>query len=141
MTRTSADADGNLSSITSDPAPDPELYRYSISELLDAHQPFVVAFATPKFCTSRTCGPTVDQMKRVAADHPRCRFVHVEIFGDLENPVPKVYVPAVTEWNLPSEPWVFAVDAQGRVAARFEGAMSDQALDGAVRAVCPEAAA
>ncbi|MBX7159384.1 MAG: hypothetical protein K1X95_03755 [Acidimicrobiia bacterium] len=140
-TRTAADAvGGNLATITSDPNPDPSLYRYSVAELLDAHRPFVVAFATPKFCTSRTCGPTVDQIKQVAATHPNCTYVHVEIFEDLDSPVPKKYVPAVTEWNLPSEPWVFAVGADGRVAARFEGAMSDQSLRDAVEAVCPEAA-
>src|SRR2546430_12366879 len=27
---------------------------------LHAHVPFVLVFATPAFCTSRTCGPVVD---------------------------------------------------------------------------------
>ncbi|MFN8105939.1 MAG: hypothetical protein U0U69_15945 [Acidimicrobiia bacterium] len=141
VTRTVADAGGTLAAISSDPAPDPSLYRYGIADLIDAHRAFVVAFATPKFCTSRTCGPTVDQIKEVASDYPTCVFVHVEIFEDLDNPVPKVYVPAVSEWNLPSEPWVFAVDADGKVAARFEGAMSDQSLRAAVESVCPKATA
>ena len=27
-------------------------------------------------------------------------------------------------WHLPSEPWVFAIDRRGRIAARLEGAAS-----------------
>lgn len=141
VTRTVADTPGgDLTRITSDASPDPRLYAHSVADLLDSHTPFVVAFATPKFCASRTCGPTVDQIKQVMDDYPACNFVHVEIFEDLENPVPKQYVQAVTEWNLPSEPWVFAVGADGKVAARFEGAMSDASLRGAVDAVCPKVA-
>lgn len=140
VTRTVADAPGgDLATITTDTAPDPRLYMHSLADLLDSHTPFVVAFATPKFCASRTCGPTVEQIKQVMDDFPACTFVHVEIFEDLQNPVPKRYVPAVTEWNLPSEPWVFAVGADGKVVARYEGAMSDASLRGAVEAACPEA--
>lgn len=142
VTRTAADAaGGDLTTITSDSAPDPRLYAHSIADLLDSHTPFVVAFATPKFCASRTCGPTVDQIKAVMDEYPGCTFVHVEIFEDLANPVPKQYVEAVTEWNLPSEPWVFAVGADGKVAARYEGATSDASLRGAIEAVCPKAPA
>ena len=46
--------------------PDPRLYRLSVAEALARHLPFVVAFATPRFCTSRTCGPVVDVVDAVA---------------------------------------------------------------------------
>ena len=46
---------------------------------LEAKVPFVVTFATPKFCSSRTCGPVVDVVEEVSASlrgreralHPR----------------------------------------------------------------------
>jgi hypothetical protein len=41
----------------------------------------------------------------------------------------------VKEWNLPSEPWVFVVGRDGRVAAKFEGAVSVPELTAAVELV------
>ena len=45
--------------------------------------------------------------------------------------------PRCCRWRLPTEPWVFTVDRNGRVAARLEGAFSakelDQAVDAAVK--------
>ena len=29
-------------------------------------------------------------------------------------------VPAVEEWGLPTEPWVFIVDSNGLISAKFE---------------------
>ena len=39
------------------------------------------------------------------------------------------------EWNLEIEPWVFVVDASGRVAARFEGLVGAAELEPAIAAV------
>ena len=54
----------------------------------------------------------------------RANFIHVEIFdnpheiqGDLSA---AKTVPAAEEWGLPTEPWTFIVDQQGRVASKFE---------------------
>jgi len=38
----------------------------------------------------------------------------------------------VRRWNLPTEPWAFAIDREGRVAARLEGAFSARELDEAL---------
>ncbi len=38
------------------------------------------------------------------------------------------------EWKLPTEPWLFAVDREGKVAARIEGAYSATELEAAVDA-------
>src|SRR5262249_56877686 len=51
--------------ITTSTPPDLPLLRTSVAQALAAHRPFVVTFATPKFCTSRTCGPVVDVMQAV----------------------------------------------------------------------------
>jgi hypothetical protein len=44
-------------------------------------------------------------------------------------------VPAITEWGLPSEPWVFVVDGTGVVTSNFEGAASEQELRSAIEEV------
>ena len=117
---------------TSDP-PDRELLRHSVAESLAARVPFVVAFATPQFCTSRTCGPVVDVVDRVRAElaGSRVRFIHVEVFRD--NDPAKGYNRWMREWGLRTEPWVFLVGRDGRIKAKFEGSVSIRELREAVR--------
>jgi hypothetical protein len=117
---------------TADP-PDSELLRYSIADSLEAHAPFVVVFATPEFCVSRVCGPTVEVVQKVAHEFARSgvRFIHVEIYTD--NDPKKGYNRWVREWRLPTEPWVFLVDASGKIRGKFEGAVSVRELEHAVR--------
>jgi hypothetical protein len=119
--------------LTTRTPPDRTLLRYSVADSLAAHVPFVVVFATPKFCTSRTCGPVVDVVMRVARAFPAVRFIHVEIYRD--NDPQKGYNRWVRQWRLPSEPWTFVVRSNGRIASKFEGSLSEQELRAAVRAV------
>ena len=117
------------SAISTDDDPDLDFYRISIRRAIDLKQPFVVVFATPKFCTSRVCGPTLDRVKALAGRYKsKVNFIHVEVFQNLDHPDQLEYVPAFTEWGLPSEPWVFVVDGDGRVRAKFEGVVGDDEL-------------
>ena len=113
--------------------PDTELLRYSIADSIQAQVPFVVVFATPEFCVSRVCGPTVEVVERVAKKFDRggVRFIHVEIYTD--NDPKKGFNRWVQEWNLPTEPWVFLVDGAGVIRGKFEGAVSVAELESAVR--------
>ncbi|HLB26230.1 MAG TPA: hypothetical protein VJN32_01155 [Dehalococcoidia bacterium] len=126
----------NVSEIdTSDP-PIPEMHTMSIAEAVTSGRPSVIVFATPAFCTSRICGPTkeiVDELFQQFKD--QVVFVHVEPYDlkrarDGEGLFP---VAAATEWGLQSEPWVFLVDAQGMVAAKFEGVVTLDELQDALR--------
>ena len=134
-TPTLASARGNVSRLTTQEPPDRELLRYSVAESLAAGKPFLVAFATPKFCTSRTCGPVVDVVDAVRRRFRRSdvRFIHVEIY---ERNDPKLGPNRwVREWRLPSEPWVFLVGRDGRIAAKFEGSVSVRELAAALRTI------
>ena len=131
---TIASAGGDLAKLTTRVPPDRALLRYSVAESLAAHKPFVLVFATPKFCTSRTCGPVVDVVDRVRQQFARTgiRFIHVEIY---ENNNPSLGVNRwVHEWKLPTEPFVFLVGRDGRIKAKFEGSVSVAELAAAVRA-------
>ena len=124
VTHTLADAK-DISHITSSPEPDPELYQLSIDEALTQDKPLVIVFATPAFCVSATCGPQVGELTKVKAIvGDRANFIHVEVYEDphlIENQRPTSgLVPAVKEWGLPTEPWVFIVDKEGLVSAKFE---------------------
>jgi hypothetical protein len=123
---------GDVKALTTRTPPDLGLLRYSVADSLKAHAPFVVSFATPAFCTSRTCGPVVDVVdavrKRVAGSG--VRFIHIEIYRDNQPPETNQWVK---EWRLRTEPWTFLVGRDGRIKARFEGSVSVEELDAAVR--------
>jgi hypothetical protein len=132
-TPTIASTHGDFALLTTRVPPDRELLRYSVADSLAAHKPFVVVFATPKFCTSRTCGPTVDVVDAVRRRFRRSdvRFIHVEVYR--RNDPTLGLNRFMREWRLPTEPWVFLVGSDGRIRAKFEGPVSVQELAAAVR--------
>ncbi|MBI2171607.1 MAG: hypothetical protein HYU30_06260 [Chloroflexi bacterium] len=134
--RTAKDV-ASLAELTSDLTPDPDLYAMTVAQAVLSGKPAVIAFATPAFCQSATCGPQVEVIKRLKANYQgQANFIHVEIYANplamRTDPSKGVLAPAVTEWNLPSEPWVFIVDSQGKVAAKFEGYASPEELEAAL---------
>ena len=72
----------------------------------------------------------VSTVRRKHADSG-VRFIHVEIYKD--NDPAKGVNQWVTQWNLPSEPWVFVVGPDGKIRDRFEGTVSVRELDASVR--------
>lgn len=145
-TPTLADVGGDLAKLSTDDAPVPSFYETSVADALAAKQPFVLVFATPKFCASAQCGPTLDRLKPIAAAHPSMTFINVEPYqlrdvdGQLQ-PVLTGDPPALTaaasteEWRLPSEPWVFVVDREGIVRASLMLIFGDEELEAAIAAV------
>ena len=126
-------ADAPIRLLTTRVPPDRALLRYSVAASLRAHVPFVLTFATPRFCESRTCGPVVDVVDAARRRFARSgiRFIHVEIYKD-NNPA-KGENRWVREWHLPTEPWTFLVGRDGRIKAKFEGAISPGELESAIR--------
>ena len=130
----------NIKKLSTDQEPEPALYQTTIAETLAAGRPLVVIFATPAFCQTRFCGPMVDNVKEVReAFVDEVAFIHIEPFelddagqittDDAGGPI--ISAPMV-EWRLQTEPWVCIVDADGRIAARFEGAANPSELREAI---------
>jgi hypothetical protein len=141
-TPTSATAGGVLASITTDPSPDPRFYQLSEDQALAQHKPFVLVFATPAFCTSRVCGPTLDVVKAVAKTEPDMSFIQVEPYlmhyanGSLQ-PILDANNnlqanPATTAWGIQTEPWVYVVDGTGTVTASYEAVVVPADLTAAI---------
>ena len=128
-TPTLADVGGDVSKVSSDPKPVPAFYQTSEDAALAVHKPFVLIFATPKFCQSATCGPTLDKLKPVAAAHPEMTFINVEPYkldsstGSLQPVLDAnnqlIPVAATDAFKLSSEPYVFVVGADGKVSSSF----------------------
>jgi hypothetical protein len=145
-TPTAADVGGDLSKISTDSKPDPALYKVSVDQALAKHESFLLAFATPKFCVSAQCGPTLDRLKPYAAKYPTVQFIHVEPYqlklqdGQLQpvltgSPANLTPTDVSNKWGLLTEPWVFVIDRDGVVRNSFELIFSDAELTAALNAV------
>jgi hypothetical protein len=137
-----ASSEPNMAKLTTDPEPNDAFYEMTVAQALEDGKPFVVVFATPAFCQTRFCGPILDNVKAVQPDFAdRANFIHIEPYnlnddGSLatdEQGFP-VAAPPTQEWGLRREPWIFVVDTQGNVSARFEGAVDKAELSAAIEA-------
>jgi hypothetical protein len=101
--------------------PDCPLHDVSLDDLLGQGRPLLVLFATPAYCQTAVCGPAVDTFVEVRDDRDwsDLAFLHVEIFTDAGVTVSE----PVRDWDLPSEPWLFAIAPDGTIAERLDGPM------------------
>jgi len=100
--------------------PEDDLHSISLDAALDSDKPTVVIFATPALCTSKVCGPVVDQVIRVQSSYKeKANFIHVEVFTDQTES--RKFTESMGAWHLETEPWTFVIDTDGLVQGRFEG--------------------
>jgi hypothetical protein len=95
------------------------MHERSLDQALGDRRPIMLTFATPAYCQTAVCGPSVQVLDQVrtSRDWADAAFVHVEIYSDAGQTVSE----PVKQWNLPSEPWLFAIARDGRVADRADG--------------------
>jgi hypothetical protein len=144
-TPTLADVGNDPKKISTDATPDPAFYATSVDKALADHKPFVLVFATPKFCASAQCGPTLDRIKPFVKKYPTVTFINVEPYklklvdgtlqADTDANGQLQTTQASDDWHLVSEPNVYVVDKDGVVTANFELIFSDQELTTALDAI------
>jgi len=123
----------NLREIDTSPKPDARLHQIRIADAIKQGKPHLIVFATPQFCTSRMCGPVVDIVRSLLPTYSkRMVFIHQEIWQDFAE---KKMFPTVEEWRLDTEPWVFVVDRDGIIRAKFEGLVTGQELESALQQI------
>ncbi len=116
------DVNGDRTKISSATEDDSILHRLSIADAVTNGKPTVILFATPRFCTTRTCGPSHQVVLSLARNYAeRVNFIHVEVYKDFETFEP---ADAMAEWNLQTEPWLFFVDANGKIVHKYEGGIT-----------------
>jgi hypothetical protein len=131
-TDTVASAAGNLAAIDTRRPFARELHETNFKDVL-GKKPVALLFATPQLCQSRVCGPVVDialQMKQQYGG--RMAFIHEEVYRD--NQVSKGLRPQLQAFHLQTEPWLFTINKDGRIAARLEGSFGVNEFRRAIQA-------
>lgn len=130
-----ADDVQNIAQIDSSSKPSRDMHTSTIAAAIAAGKPALVLFAVPGFCESRLCGPELEIMRKIYPKYKdKVEFIHVEFYKDPGSPA-RIPVEAVAEWGLRSEPWFFAIDNKGNVAAKYEGPVSLAELEEAVQLI------
>jgi hypothetical protein len=117
--------------------PDPELHRWTVADAIDQGRPALVLIGTPAYCSSRLCGPEVDELARMSEVYPdRAVYIHIEVWKEYK-PSEEIQIvnQAAADWllrELPdgtpemTEPWLFLVGADGIIVDRW-GSLFDPA--------------
>ncbi len=123
--------------------PHDDMHNMTIAEAAKSGKPTLILFAAPGFCPSFTCGPNLEIAQALQGKYrDKVNFIHVETPNTLQDhthtlPVEPTHrqnpghygvlmpdVKTMGEWGLQSEPWIFLLDSQGKVASRFEGGLT-----------------
>ena len=109
------------------------MHTQRLDQVLGDGTPLVFTIASPKLCSSRTCGPVVDEILDVRRTHAgRAHFIHAEVYaGDTATTLS----PVASAWNIQSEPWTWVIDGTGVVRTRFEGPVVAAEIEPALRAL------
>lgn len=101
-----------------------DMHRITLADAITNGKPTAFIIATPAFCQSRNCGPSLDELIAVQASvGDRANFVHAEVYVNAQTvstPNP-VTTPTFDQWGVQSEPWLFLIDRSGIIRSRFEG--------------------
>jgi hypothetical protein len=132
-TLTAADVGGDVGKIDTR-VPHDDMHAVDLADVA-GKQPVVLLFATPALCQSRVCGPVVDVAEQVEHEPSSdgVAFIHQEIYNN--NDASQGLRPQVLDYGLRTEPWLFVIDANGRISSRIEGAFSVPELEAAVKKV------
>ena len=76
----------DITHITTAREPDPSLYDVSIHEAIAEGKPFVVGFSTPRYCSTGTCGPQLEQLSSLRGQLRRAGLLHPR--RSLQRPAP-----------------------------------------------------
>jgi hypothetical protein len=111
--------------------PPDDMHRVSFKAVA-GKKPVALLFSTPKLCQSRVCGPVTDILYQLEQKYRgRMTFIHQEVYAN--NKPPAVRAP-LRAFHLKTEPWLFVVGKNGKVAARLEGIFGLKASEDAIKA-------
>jgi hypothetical protein len=111
--------------------PPSDMHKDSFDQVL-GKKPVALLFSTPQLCQSRVCGPVTDVAMQLKAKYgDRIEFIHQEVYAD--NDPNAGLRPPLQAFHLRTEPWLFVVNAQGKITARLEGSFGLTAFEDALK--------
>ncbi|MFQ6019217.1 MAG: TlpA family protein disulfide reductase [Dehalococcoidia bacterium] len=135
-------ADAGIAEIDSAVTPRRHMHDTTVADAIAEDKPVVVTFASPAFCVTRICGPVMDTV--IDPLHEKyggeATFIHIEPYKlkELREGIDRMFVKAMEEWSLRTEPWVFVIDRQGKIAGKFEGIVALDEVEGVLRQLLGE---
>jgi protein SCO1/2 len=124
---------------------DERLYTTSTAESLEAGRPYVLVIDSNRFRVSPACGRAISMIRYLLDRWPDVTFVHLEPFeyqviteepvlsGSIDNPPLNAWT---RPWGIGDEvwpatemPWIFVVDADGVVQAKYTGVVGSADID------------
>jgi len=131
--------------VTTDPAPYLQLSERSTTDALASHTPFVLIVDSVRFRVSPVCGKAVIMARYLIYRWTEVAFIHLEPFrysvvedtpvldGDISDPplspVAAAWGIGDPPWGAVTVPWVFVVDGNGIVRAKYQGLLGTDDVD------------
>lgn len=144
-TPTMRDVHSMLHEISSDPEPLTAFYTWSLDEALREHQPTVLVLDSYAFRPNAACGGALGILHDVFIDYPGLVIIHAEPWQTapdedgmlrLDPPEgPAVLRDVALAWGVAEPPWVFVIDRDGRLHAKFNGVVGSDELRAAITSI------
>ncbi len=111
--------------------PPSEMHDKSLDQVL-GKKPVALLFSTPQLCQSRVCGPVTDIGVQLQAKYgDQIEFIHQEVYVD--NDPNKGLREPLQAFKLRTEPWLFAINKDGKITKRLEGSFGQKAFENALQ--------
>jgi hypothetical protein len=144
-TPTIRDARSLLHHISSDPEPLTAFYTWSLDEALRQGQPTVLVLDSYAASPNAACGGALAILHEIFIDYPGLTIIHAEPWhtsmatdGMLQlDPAggPPLLTDYAQAWGVEEPPWVFVIDRDGRLHAKFGGVVGSDELRSAMASV------
>jgi hypothetical protein len=144
-TPTLDDVGGVVRAVTTQPNPDLRFSQTSTADSLAAGKPYVLLVDSARFKVSPACGRALTMTRYLLDRWQDVTFVHLEPFeyqviteepvlnGSITDPPLNRYSRAFglgpAPWTGVAMPWIFVVDGQGIVRAKYTGIMGSADVD------------
>lgn len=147
-TPTMRDAHSLMHHISSDPEPLTAFYTWSLDDALAQRQPTVFVMDSYAFRPNAACGGALGILHDVFIDYPGLTIIHAEPWLMAPGPDggmlgldppggPAVLTDYAEAWGIVEPPWVFVIDRDGRLHAKFTGVIGSDELRAAITSVAP----
>jgi protein SCO1 len=144
-TPTLDDVGGVVKAVTTQLNPDLRFSQTSTADSLAAGKPYVLVVDSAQFRVSPACGRALVMTRYLLDRWPDITFIHLEPFeyqiiteeavlsGTIEDPPLNRYARAFgigpAPWPGTAMPWIFVVDGQGNVRAKYTGIIGSADVD------------